>query len=161
MEESHFNSSPYFWPAVPTVSGQVRSNQVATCFMQCLPRSYSKLFPFPPSRCRLTTVCSLTRWRSSSCPQRRAAVWLLPTIPPYWLYPPPWPFPPTFLWILTPSQNSLLHTVRLLWRRTSLWCLCSLLGSWQQVRGLGGCSSSGGVQLKETVFGPFLVKEQG
>lgn len=25
MEESHFNSSPYFWPAVPTVSGQVRS----------------------------------------------------------------------------------------------------------------------------------------
>ncbi|XP_048359223.1 zinc finger protein 384 isoform X4 [Sphaerodactylus townsendi] len=23
MEESHFNSSPYFWPAVPTVSGQI------------------------------------------------------------------------------------------------------------------------------------------
>ncbi|XP_059691760.1 zinc finger protein 384 isoform X7 [Gavia stellata] len=25
MEESHFNSSPYFWPAVPTVSGQIEN----------------------------------------------------------------------------------------------------------------------------------------
>lgn len=24
MEESHFNSNPYFWPSIPTVSGQVR-----------------------------------------------------------------------------------------------------------------------------------------
>lgn len=23
MEESHFNSNPYFWPSIPTVSGQV------------------------------------------------------------------------------------------------------------------------------------------
>lgn len=25
MEESHFNSNPYFWPSIPTVSGQIEN----------------------------------------------------------------------------------------------------------------------------------------
>lgn len=32
MEESHFNSNPYFWPSIPTVSGQV-SGGVFACFL--------------------------------------------------------------------------------------------------------------------------------
>lgn len=34
MEESHFNSNPYFWPSIPTVSGQVS----CVCFV--LPSIY-------------------------------------------------------------------------------------------------------------------------
>lgn len=163
MEESHFNSSPYFWPAVPTVSGQVRflsfnpfcrccftlevcewcmflllfllSQLLEEAVLQYSKSCSSHLF-------RLTTPCLLTRWRSSYCPQRRAAALLPPTTLPCWQCPPQWPFPLALQWTLTPSRSSWHHTAKPLWLRTSPWCQCSLLGSWQQV----GNSATGGCQ---------------
>lgn len=82
---------------------------------------------------RLRTPCLLTRWRSSYCPQRRAAAWLPPTTLPCWQYPLLWLYPLVSPWTRTPSQSSWHHTAKPLWLRTSLWYQCSLLGSWQQV----------------------------
>ncbi|XP_070598170.1 zinc finger protein 384 isoform X8 [Erythrolamprus reginae] len=46
MEESHFNSSPYFWPGVPTVSGQIDNSMFINKMKeQLLPSEKSCLAP--------------------------------------------------------------------------------------------------------------------
>uniref|UniRef100_A0A8C6Y0H1 Zinc finger protein 384 n=1 Tax=Naja naja TaxID=35670 RepID=A0A8C6Y0H1_NAJNA len=56
MEESHFNSSPYFWPAVPTVSGQIDNNMFINKMKEQLLPSEKSCGLAPPHYPTLLTV---------------------------------------------------------------------------------------------------------
>ncbi|XP_026543837.1 zinc finger protein 384 isoform X5 [Notechis scutatus] len=56
MEESHFNSSPYFWPAVPTVSGQIDNSMFINKMKEQLLPSEKSCGLAPPHYPTLLTV---------------------------------------------------------------------------------------------------------
>ncbi|XP_063150754.1 zinc finger protein 384 isoform X2 [Candoia aspera] len=56
MEESHFNSSPYFWPAVPTVSGQIDNSMFINKMKEQLLPSEKGCGLAPPHYPTLLTV---------------------------------------------------------------------------------------------------------
>ncbi|XP_034266850.1 zinc finger protein 384 isoform X5 [Pantherophis guttatus] len=56
MEESHFNSSPYFWPGVPTVSGQIDNSMFINKMKEQLLPSEKSCGLAPPHYPTLLTV---------------------------------------------------------------------------------------------------------